>query len=91
LANTRSAIKRIRQNNKRRIHNRVFRGHARTTVKNARLAIEAGNMEEASTSTMMAIKALDKAAAKGIIHKNNASRRKSRLVKQLSSLEKAKT
>jgi small subunit ribosomal protein S20 len=89
LANTRSAIKRIRQNQKRRIHNRVFRGSARTSVKKARLAIEAGNVEEARQATMAAVKALDKAAGKGILHKNNASRRKSRLMKQLAALEKA--
>lgn len=90
MANTRSAIKRIRQNNKRREHNRVFRGRARTSVKNARLAIEAGNLDEARETTKIAIKSLDRAAAKGVIHKNNASRRKSRLIKQLTALENAK-
>jgi small subunit ribosomal protein S20 len=91
LANKRSAIKRNRQNKKRREHNRVYRGHARTSVKNARLAIEAGNIEEARENTKLAVKALDRAAAKGIIHKNNASRRKSRLIKQLSTLENSKS
>ena len=88
MANTKSAMKRIRQNEKRRQHNRVFRGRARTAVKNARLAIESGNVEEARTATMAAASALDKAAEKGIIHKNNASRRKGRLMKQLAALEK---
>jgi len=91
LANTRSAMKRIRQNQKRRVHNRVYRGSARTSVKKARLAIEAGNVEEARQATMDAVKALDKAAGKGILHKNNASRRKSRLMKQLVALEKTKS
>ena len=91
MANTRSAMKRNRQNKKRREHNRVYRGRARTSVKNARLAIETGNVEEARESTQIAIKALDRAAAKGIIHKNNASRRKSRLIKQLTSLEDSKS
>jgi small subunit ribosomal protein S20 len=84
-------MKRIRQNNKRRENNRVFRGRARTSVKNARLTIEAGNLEEARESTKIAIKALDRAASKGVIHKNNASRRKSRLIKQLTALENAKS
>jgi small subunit ribosomal protein S20 len=84
-------MKRIRQNQKRRIHNRTFRGSARTSVNKARLAIEAGNLEEARQATMAAVKALDKAAGKGILHKNNASRRKSRLMKQLTALEKAKS
>ena len=91
MANTRSAMKRIRQNQKRRVHNRVYRGSARTSVKKARLAIEAGNVEEARQATMDAVKALDKAAGKGILHKNNASRRKSRLMKQLVALEKTKS
>lgn len=91
MANTRSAIKRIRQNKKRREHNRIFRGNARTQVKKARLAIEGGNVEEARTATMLAVKALDKAAQKNILHDNNASRRKGRLMKQLAALEKSKS
>ena len=84
-------MKRNRQNQKRRIRNRIFRGSARTSVKKARLAIEAGKVKEARQATMAAIQALDKAAGKGILHKNNASRRKSRLMKQLAALEKAKS
>jgi len=91
LANKQSAIKRMRQNEKRRLHNRLFRGRARTEVKKARLAIESGDIELARTATQTAIKALDKAASKGKIHKNNASRRKSRLMKQLSALEQAES
>lgn len=89
MANKKSAIKRIRQNEKRRQHNRVFRGRARTFITNAREAMEAGNMEEAREATKQAIKALDKAAGKSILHKNNASRRKSRLMKQLAKYESA--
>jgi small subunit ribosomal protein S20 len=88
VANTKSAIKRIRQNRKRRLRNRYFRGRARSYVKDARLAIEGGELEEARTATMLAVSALDKAAQKGILHKNNAARRKSRLMKQLAALEK---
>ena len=87
MANSKSALKRIRQNEKRRQHNRVFRGEARTFVKKARLAIEAGQVDGARSATMEAVSALDKAAEKGIIHKNNASRRKGRLMKQLAMLE----
>jgi small subunit ribosomal protein S20 len=87
LANTRSAIKRIRQNQKRRLRNRYFRGRARTTIKQARQAISAEDLETAREKTLEAIRALDKAAVKGVIHKNNASRRKSRLMKQLTALE----
>lgn len=87
MANTKSAKKRIRQNEKLRAHNRIFRGGARTAVKKARLAIEDGNKEEAQAATQAAVKALDKAAQKGILHKNNASRRKGRLMKQLASMK----
>jgi small subunit ribosomal protein S20 len=87
LANSRSALKRIRQNEKRREKNRIFRGRARTYVKKARLAIDAGTVEEARSATMEAVSALDKAAEKGVLHKNNASRRKGRLMKQLAQLE----
>jgi small subunit ribosomal protein S20 len=88
LANLKSAIKRNRQNKKRRLRNRVFRGQARTYIRDARASMLAENLEEARVSTLKAVKALDKAAEKGIIHKNNASRRKSRLMKQLNALEK---
>ncbi len=88
MANIKSQIKRNRQNEKRRLRNRVFRGRARTFVKQARLAIESGDLEAARAATQQAVSALDKAAEKGIIHRNNASRRKSRLMKRLAALEK---
>ncbi len=88
MANLKSAIKRNRQNKKRRLRNRVFRGQARTYIRDARASMLAENLEEARVSTLKAVKALDKAAEKGIIHKNNAARRKSRLMKQLVALEK---
>ena len=90
MANKKSAIKRIRQNEKRRLRNRVYRGNARSQVANARLAIEEGNVENAKAATLQAISALDSAAQKGTIHKKNASRRKGRLMKQLAAIEKKK-
>jgi len=91
LANLKSAIKRNRQNKKRRLRNRVYRGEARTFIRDARASMLEENLEEARVSTLKAVKALDKAAEKGVIHKNNAARRKSRLVKQLAALEKQNT
>jgi small subunit ribosomal protein S20 len=88
LANIRSAIKRNRQNKKRRLQNRVFRGSARTQVRKARNAIVAGEKKMAVEEVKQAIIKLDRVAAKGIIHKNNAARRKSRLMKQLASIDK---
>ena len=88
MANLRSAIKRIRQNKKRRLRNRVFRGQARTYIRDARASMLEEDLDAARESTLKAISALDKAAQKGVIHKNNASRRKSRLLKRLGTLEK---
>lgn len=87
MANIKSAIKRNKQNEKRRGRNRVYRGTARTFIKKARLAIENGEKETAETLVRQAVSALDKAAEKGVLHKNNASRRKSRLMKQLAAME----
>lgn len=89
MANIKSQIKRNKQNEKRRLRNRVFVGRARTYVKKARLAIAEGTQEDAVLATKQAISALDKAAEKGMIHKNNAARRKSRLMKHLAALEAA--
>lgn len=87
MANIKSAIKRNRQNNKRRLRNRVYRGQARTFIRDARASMVEEDLEQARIATMKAVKALDKAAEKGVIHKNNAARRKSRLMKQLAALE----
>ncbi|MFN2236773.1 MAG: 30S ribosomal protein S20 [Anaerolineales bacterium] len=89
MANIKSQIKRNRQNQKQRARNRVYRGSARTFVKKARLAIESGDLDAARAATIQAASALDKAAQKGVLHKNNASRRKGRLMKQLAALESA--
>jgi len=78
----------MRQNEKRRLRNRYFKGRARTFVKKARQSIQKGSLEEAIQATRMAVSALDKAAEKGILHKNNAARRKSRLMKRLAALQK---
>jgi small subunit ribosomal protein S20 len=86
LANTASAKKRIRQNEKRRLLNKVWRTRARTYVKRARTAIEAEDKETAVEAVQIAIRELDKAASKGVIHRRNADRRKSRLMKQLAQL-----
>jgi len=89
LANIKSAIKRNKQNEKRRLRNRIYRGRARSFVKKARKAIEEKDLENARAAALQAISALDKAAEKGILHKNNAARRKSRLMKRLAALERA--
>jgi small subunit ribosomal protein S20 len=87
LANIKSAIKRNRQNEKRRLHNRIYRGSARTQIRSAQAAITEGDQEKATAEVNAAIRKLDVAASKGIIHKNNAARRKSRLMKKLNSMK----
>ncbi len=88
MANIKSAIKRNKQNEKRRIQNRYYRGRARTLVAKAKTAIETGS-ESTEQEVLLAISALDKAAIKGIIHKNNAARRKSRLMQKLNAVKTA--
>jgi len=87
LANHKSALKRIRSNEKKRLRNRMWRSRTRTEAKQANAAIQAGDLEEARKATIEAIRVLDKAANKGVLHKNNAARRKSRLMKRLAALE----
>lgn len=88
MANLKSAIKANRQNQKRVVKNRVYRGGARTAVKKARMAIE-GSTANAAESIQQAMQALDRAASKGLIHKNNAARRKSRLMLALNKSKSA--
>lgn len=89
MANIKSAMKRARQNVKRREQNRYYRATARTYLKKARKHIDQDELEEAELTMRAAIKALDKAAQKGLIHRNNAARRKSRLVKAFNKAQAA--
>ncbi len=81
MANLKSNIKRIRSSRRKAQYNRIVRSTARTHIKTARQLISEGNLQEAEAAVKQAIKALDKAAQKGVIHRNNAARRKSRLMK----------
>jgi small subunit ribosomal protein S20 len=87
LANISSQIKRNRQNEKRRLRNRNFRGAARTAVKDALSSMSGG--QDSAATVLAAISALDKAAQKGAIHHRNAARRKGRLLKRLAALQPA--
>jgi small subunit ribosomal protein S20 len=84
LANIKSQIKRNRQNEKKRVKNRTYRGAARTAVTAARNAF-VENDPETKEAVLKAISTLDKAAEQGVLHKNNASRRKGRLMKRLAA------
>ena len=86
MPNNPSAEKRMRQEIKRRAHNRSIKSLVRTEVTKARQAIATPTVsaEAAQNTVRAAISELDRAAKKGVLHKNNASRRKSRLMKQLN-------
>ena len=83
MANIRSQIKRNRQNEKLRLRNKAVRSELKTRIKNAVASAESG-AEDSAENIRMAIKRLDKAAAKGVIHKNQAANRKSRLLRKIA-------
>lgn len=88
MANIQSAKKRMRQNVKRREHNRRYKSGARTYVKKVRSLIADGKIAEAEEALKMASSVLDKAARKGVLHKGNASRRKGRLMAFVANAKK---
>ncbi len=81
MPNTKSAKKMVRVAERRRIRNRMVRSSVRTYIRKARQAIEV-NAAESLEAVKTAIRALDKAVNKGVLHRNNAARRKSRLMKR---------
>ena len=87
MANTKSAEKRIRANERKHVRNQMYRSRVKTLIKKAEEAIFAGQPSEDAIREAMST--LDKAAVKGIIHKNNAARRKSRLAKKLVKFQAA--
>lgn len=85
-----SAIKSVRQNKQRRIINRQRKGNLKASIKNVILSIEGKNEEVTRKEFTKAISVIDRMASKGVIHKNNAARKKSRLWQKIKSME-AKT
>jgi small subunit ribosomal protein S20 len=83
VANTTSAIKRMRQSEKRRLRNRAVRSRVRTALKTARTAVTTPD-DEARAAVLQAIRTLDKAVTKGVIHRNTAARKKSALARRLN-------
>ena len=86
MANIKSAIKRARQNIKRREQNASARSQYRTYVKNVLKAVETGNKESAKDAYTKAQPMIDKAAGNGLIHKNKAARIKSRLSARIKAM-----
>lgn len=83
MANIKSQIKRNRTNEAARERNKAVRSEVRTRIKNAEQATAEGT-EDAAELTRLAVKSIDSAATKGVIHANAAARRKSRLMRQLN-------
>ena len=89
MANIKSQIKRIKQNEKARQRNKAVKSALRTNVRKFREAADAGNVEEAALALRVASRQLDKAVSKGVIHKNQAANRKSAIAKRLAELQQA--
>jgi small subunit ribosomal protein S20 len=86
VANIKSQIKRNRQNEAARERNKSVRSALKTAVRRFNEAVEAGDVEKAKTLAADAGKKLDKAASKGVIHKNQAANRKSAVASKAASL-----
>mgnify|MGYP001440889438 CR=1 FL=1 len=86
MANIKSAIKRVDVNNKKRALNQSQKSEMRTKIKNVEKLVEANDVENAKAALQETVKYIDKAVQKGIIHKNNGDRQKSRLSKKVASL-----
>lgn len=86
MANIKSQIKRIRTNEKRRLRNQSVKSELKTLVRKTREAVDAGDKEAALAALRLASRKLDKAVSKGVIHKNQAANRKSKLARRVSKL-----
>lgn len=87
MANIKSQIKRIRTNEKARERNRAYKSELKSYVRKVREAVDAGEKEKADDALRAASRKLDKAVSKGVIHRNQAANRKSKLAKQVAKLD----
>ncbi len=86
MANIKSQIKRVKTNEKARQRNKSVKSAVRTAVRRFREAVASGDTEKAAELSRAATRALDKAAGKGVIHKNQAANRKSKLMRRIGNL-----
>jgi small subunit ribosomal protein S20 len=86
VANIKSQIKRNRTNEKRRMRNKSVKSELKTYVRRTREAITAGRKEDAEAALRVAARKLDKAVSKGVIHKNQAANRKSKLAVKVAAM-----
>ena len=86
MANHKSAIKRNRQSEKKRVRNASVKSHVKTRIKAVLKAVEEKDPSQSLASLQTAISIIDKASSKGILHKNNAARKISRLTRHVNAL-----
>lgn len=86
MANIKSQKKRNLTNEKRRVRNQAYKSELKTFVRKVREAVTAGDKETAESVYKATAKKLDKAVSKGVIHKNQAAKRKSKLAKQINKI-----
>jgi len=86
LSGKKSVVRTARAQEKRRLHNRVIRGQTRTILRSSRAAVASGDAEQAQAAVLAAKSSLDRAASKGVFHKNKAARLKSRLAKRANAI-----
>ncbi len=84
MPNIKSAAKRARQNITRENRNRRIKSMLKTSIRRFEESLQSGDVEEARVKMNTAVRQIDKAAAKGVVHKNNAARKKSRLNRMLN-------
>jgi small subunit ribosomal protein S20 len=87
VANIKSQIKRNKQNEKARLRNKAVKSELKTEIRKFREAAESGDVDAANAQLRIALRKLDKAASKGVIHKNQAANRKSAIAKRAAALQ----
>lgn len=89
MANHKSALKRVKQSEKRRLRNKAVKTRVNGVIKGVRQALDAGDKDQAQSALDVAIPVIDKAASKGVIHRRTAARRISRLTQHVHRLASA--
>ncbi|MGI6605330.1 MAG: 30S ribosomal protein S20 [Firmicutes bacterium] len=86
MANIKSALKRIKVAEKRRLRNAIMKSRVRTAIRRFKEALDKGDAEAVRETMAKAFSVIDKAAAKGVLHKNNAARKKAKLSRKLTKV-----
>lgn len=86
MPNIKSAKKRVKTTKSRTLRNKMYRSEMKTIIKKFDLAVESGDKAAAEAAYLAAVKKVDQASARGILHKNTASHRKSKFTKKLNAL-----